>query len=113
MSKVRLHELSEVRDEYNEIYLEIEEAFQDNNKKLKNFELDYFEHNQKNDEFCLSMSRGAGDDLEIFDMSGEYLDDEVCILNATFSKVTDNQDLYDSERFEMDFYDDEEHDTET
>lgn len=107
----KISSLSKLKNEYPEIYSEIEDSFSDNNKKLKNYELDYFEHNQKKDEFCLSMSCGVGEDLEIFDMSGEYIEEEVNVIHSGFSKLEESEDLYDSDRVD-DFFKDDDHDIE-
>lgn len=83
---------------------EIIERFESANKKIKNFELDYFQLDKDENKFYLSMSSGICEELITFDMTGEILDEEIAIYNAAFSGDS-SDDVYNKD--ELVSYDDE------
>lgn len=95
--KKSIDTLSKLKKKYPSLYNEIKEHFVDHKKKLSNFELDYFVFKEKTNEFMLSLSSGIADELEIFDMSGEMIDEEVSVNKASFDRSFSKEDMFDTE----------------
>lgn len=106
--KRKIKNLDSLKKKYSLVYDEVLEQFSNNNKKLKNFELDYFEYDTDTNIFYLSMSSGVADELIVFDMHGELLDDELSVNSADFNGAT-SDDIYSNESRES-YDDDEQHD---
>lgn len=88
--------ISKLKKVYPNLYTEVKEIFEDANKKLAVFELDYF-HLGSNHEFFLTLSSGVSDDLDIFEMRGEMIDDEISIHTANFDKTVSKEDFFNSD----------------
>lgn len=103
--------LDSLKKKFPIIHDELLEQFSNLKKKISNYEFDYLSLDEKTGEFSLSMSCGASNDLEIFDMSGEFLDDEIVVYHVGFEKPDDSI-LYDIDDNSRDSYLDstEEHD---
>ena len=102
--KEKIKTIKGLKKKYPSLWEEIVEQFSSSNKKIKNFELDYFEKDVDNNTFYLSMSSGICEELVTFDMGGEILDDEMSINYSSWSKSS-SDDVYNKD--EMVSYDDE------
>ncbi len=100
MKKDKIDSLKKLKNKYPLVFEEVIEQFEMANKKLKNFELDYFEHDKETDKFYLTLSCGVSSDLIMFDMHGELIEDEIAVDDASFSKDdSKNEDVYDTEDY--------------
>jgi hypothetical protein len=112
MSTKYLKSLTQIKKSYPLLHDELKEIFKNNNKSLKNFDLDYFAIKSDTNEFYLSMASFAHSTESniTFDMKGEILEDEIAIFDHSFSSDESTEDLYDTER--QSYCDDEDEDDE-
>lgn len=109
----KIKSLKDLKKKYPLIHEEIHEQFEKFKKRIKHYELDYFVFNEDNNTFFVSLSSGILDEVSIFDMGGEILDDELAVHNVSISgNSQNNEDIHDLEAWHRSLYDDDEHDTE-
>lgn len=95
MKTSTINTLSKLKKKHPSLYEEIRDRFHSNGKRLGDFELDYFLYDQKKHEFVITMSSGIAEELEIFDMNGEMIDDEVSVHDASFDRTMSKEDFFD------------------
>jgi len=112
MKKSTIDSLPKLKKKHPTLYAEIKEKFVSSNKRLSNFDVDYFLYDTKTHEFSLTLSSGIADELEVFDCNGEMIDDEVSIDNVSFDRTISKDDFFDVESpFVKEMLDEDDHES--
>jgi hypothetical protein len=113
MKKGQISTLRDLKRVHSELFDTMKETLEEEGGKLVNFELDYFVYDKRTHTYFITLSCGIGDELQLFDMTGEMIDDEVSVNSASFDRSMSKDDFFDPDSAfmrEMLPEDDSEHD---